>query len=47
MLGRPPGERPRMAEQRFKLLGDRKSRFEDRAGHAGSIAPAGGKQNSP
>ena len=44
---RPAGERPRVAEQLFKLLGDRRGRFEDGPGHVGSIAPAGGKQNGP
>ena len=47
MLRRPARKRPRTAEQRFKLLGDRRGRFEERPGHVASIAPAGGKQNGP
>ena len=47
MLRRPATERPRIAQQRFKLLGRDGNRFEDRPGHVDSIAPVGGKQNGP
>ncbi|MGA8095371.1 MAG: hypothetical protein WB823_14025 [Steroidobacteraceae bacterium] len=47
VLRRPAGERPRVAEQLFKLLGDPEDRFEDGPGHVGSIAPTGAKQNGP
>jgi hypothetical protein len=46
-LRRPAAERPRMAQQRFKLLGRGGNRLSDRPGHVGSITPAGAKQNSP
>ena len=47
MLPRPAGERPRIAQQRFKLLGRSRGRFSDRRDMSAVSRQADGKLNGP